>query len=252
MRRLNYPAAVGLVDGNAHRIGDSVGVHHHLALNVPGGPADGLDERRARPQVALFVGIKDCHQRHLGEVEALSQQVDPDHNVVNAETEVPKDLDTLQRQDLRVQVVHPHTQFPQVVRKFLGHPFGQRGHEHPLVLRRRRLDALQQVVDLPFAGSQNNFRVDESGRPDDLLGASFLVLCLIPAGSGRNVHDLVNAFFKFFERQWPVVDGGRQPEAEIYKCGLTRNVTLVHCTDLREGDVRLIDKDQEVVREVVQ
>ena len=57
-----YSPAVGLIDRCAHRVGDRVGVHVHLAGHVSGGATDRLDEGRARSQEPLFVGIQDRHE----------------------------------------------------------------------------------------------------------------------------------------------------------------------------------------------
>src|SRR4051794_3403266 len=50
VRLLQPAAAVGLRDGVAHRIGEVVGVHHDLAVDVSGGAPDHLDERRLAAQ----------------------------------------------------------------------------------------------------------------------------------------------------------------------------------------------------------
>ena len=54
----------------------------------------------SRAQEALLVGVEDRHQRHLGQVEALPQQVDADQHVELAEAEVAEDLDALDGVDL--------------------------------------------------------------------------------------------------------------------------------------------------------
>ena len=77
------------------------------AVDVAGGPADGLDERRLAAEEALLVGVEDGDQRHLGQVEALPQQVDADQHVELAEPQVPQDLDALDGVDVGVQVAHP-------------------------------------------------------------------------------------------------------------------------------------------------
>ena len=105
-------APVGLVDRLAHRVGDLVGVHVHLAVDVAGGAADGLDQAARRAQEALLVGVEDRHQRHLGQVETLAQQVDADQHVVLAQPQLPQQLDPAQRVDLGVQVAHPDAQSP--------------------------------------------------------------------------------------------------------------------------------------------
>ena len=44
----------------------------------------------------LLVGVEDRHQRHLGKVEALAEQVDADQNVVVAEPQLAQQLDAAQ------------------------------------------------------------------------------------------------------------------------------------------------------------
>src|SRR5436190_10414260 len=101
---LHLPPAVRLGDGAAHRVRDLVGVHDHLTVDVAGGATHGLDQRRVGAQEALLVGVEDRHQRHLGKVEALTQQVDTDEHVELAEAKRAQDLDPLERVDLAVQV----------------------------------------------------------------------------------------------------------------------------------------------------
>src|SRR5437763_576019 len=94
------PPPAGLLDRPLHRRRDLVGVHVHLAGHVPGRPADGLDQRRARAQEAFLVRVQDGDERHLGEVEALAEQVDPDQHVVLADAQLAQQLDPAQRVDL--------------------------------------------------------------------------------------------------------------------------------------------------------
>jgi hypothetical protein len=68
------------------------------------GAADRLDERPAGAQEALLVGVEDRHQRHLGQVEALAEQVDADEHVVVALPQLLEQLDAPDRVDLAVQV----------------------------------------------------------------------------------------------------------------------------------------------------
>ena len=83
-----------------------VGVEDRLAVDVARGAADGLDQRALGAQEALLVGVEDRHQRHLGHVQALAQQVDADQHVELAEAQVADDLDALDGVDVGVQVAH--------------------------------------------------------------------------------------------------------------------------------------------------
>ena len=53
------------------------------------------------------------------------------------------------------------------------------------------------------------------------------------------------------EGERPVVEGRGQPKAELDQDLLARPIVLVHAVDLRDGDVALVDHQQEVGREVV-
>jgi hypothetical protein len=78
------------------------------AVDVAGRTTDRLDERGLRAQEPLLVGVQDGHQRHLGQVQPLAQQVDADQGVELAEAQLAQDLDPLDRVDLGVQVAHLH------------------------------------------------------------------------------------------------------------------------------------------------
>ena len=78
----------------------------HLARHVARRAAGRLDERAEVAQEAFLVGVEDRDERHLGQVEALAQQVDADEAVEHARAQVAQDLDALERGDVGVQVAH--------------------------------------------------------------------------------------------------------------------------------------------------
>ena len=71
-------------------------------------------------------------------------------------------------------------------------------------------------------------------------------------GRRRDEHHLRHLLEELVEAQRPVVERRREPEAEVDERLLARAVALVHAADLRHGLVRLVDEDDEVVREVVE
>src|SRR6478735_5014166 len=94
---LDRAAAIGLLERRLHRRGLLVGVHDHRAVDVAGRTPDRLDERRLTAEEALLVRVEDRDERHLGEVQALAEQVHADEHVVLAEAQLADDLDALQR-----------------------------------------------------------------------------------------------------------------------------------------------------------
>src|SRR5581483_3100149 len=81
VRLLQPAAAVRLGQRTLHRVGDVVGVHDHLAVDVAGCSSDHLDQRRLAAEEPFLVRVEDGDQRDLGEVETLAQQVDADEDV---------------------------------------------------------------------------------------------------------------------------------------------------------------------------
>ena len=252
VRLLHLAAPVRLVDRRAHRIGHDVRVHDRVAVEVAGGAAHRLDQRVARAEEALLVGVHDHHQAHLGQVEPLAQQVDTDDHVVHALPQVAQDLDALQRFDLRVQVVRADAHLLQVVGQVLGHLLRQRRHQHPLFPLDTNLDLLQQVIDLMLRRLHFDRRVEQARRPHELLDDLRADLVLVRAGRrGRKDH-LVHVVLDLTEVERAVVHRGGQPEAEVDQRLLARHIAVVHAARLRHRDVRLVDHEQPVVREVVE
>ncbi len=122
---LQRPAALGLVDGPLHRVGDLVGVEHDLGVDVPGRPADRLDQRGLAPEEPLLVGVEDADHRDLGQVEPLAQQVDADQGVEGPLAQLAEDRDPLEGIELGVEPLAPQALFLEVARQVLGQPLGQ-------------------------------------------------------------------------------------------------------------------------------
>jgi hypothetical protein len=83
--------------------------------------------------------------------------------------EVRQDTDPVERLDVGVQVAHAHADLGEVVGQLLGHPLGQRRHEHALARRRRLADHSEEIVDLPLHRPNLDQRVEETRRADHLL-----------------------------------------------------------------------------------
>ena len=141
-----------------------------MPVDVARRAADRLDERARRAQEAFLVRVEDRDQRDLGQVEPLAQQVDADQHVELALAQVAQDAHALERLDVGVQVAHAHAEVVVVLGQVLGHALGERRDQHALVARRRaaRISSSRSST-WPFTGRTSHPRVDEAGRPDDLL-----------------------------------------------------------------------------------
>ena len=220
---------------------------------MTGGAADGLDQRAAGAQEPFLVGVEHRDQRDFRQVEPLAQQVDADQHVERAAAQVAQDLDPLERVDVRVQVADADAELVIVAGQVLGHPLGERRHQHALVLLGARADLGEEIVHLPAHRPHVDRRIDQPGRPDDLLDhhAARLVQLVGPRRR-RHEEQLADALLPLLEIQRPVVERRRQAEAVGDEHLFARPVAGVHPADLRHRLVALVDDRERVVRQVVE
>ena len=168
----------------------------------------------SRAEEALLVGVEDRDQRHLGQVEALPQQVDADEHVEVAEAQPAQDLDPLERVDLAVQVAHPHAELEEVLGEVFGHLLGEGGDEDALVGLGPRLDLVHEVVDLALGGLHHDLGVDEPGGPHDLLDH---LAWTARSRSALGVADRKTTWLTLSTNSWKrngrlsIADGSRKP-----------------------------------------
>ena len=248
---LDAAAALRLFNGVLHRVGNAVGVHNDAALNMARRPADGLHKRGERAQIAFLVGVQDGDKTDFRQVYALAQQVDAHHYIVHAQPQIAQDFAALQRVNLRMQVMHLHAHFAQIVGELFRHSLGQRGDDAALPFGDAPAYLIEQVVDLPLGGLDLYQRVEQSGRADDLLDDLLAVFVFIRAGRGGHIDGLVHMVFELAEVERAVVQRRRQPKAELHKRLFAGLVAAVHPAYLRQRHMRFVNEQQVVLREVV-
>ncbi len=213
--------------------------------------AYGLNERPLRAQETLLVRVEDRYQRHLGQVQPLAQEVDPDEHVEFSEAQVADDFHALDRLDLRVQVAHLDAVLGEVIGELLGHALGERGDQHALVPGDPQGDLAEQVVHLSRRGTYLEHRVHQPSRPHHLLHDLPRALALVFRRRSRHEHRLAHHVLEFLELERAVVECGRQAEPVGDEVLLARAVTTIHSAELADRDVRLVDEHEGVRRQVV-
>ena len=151
-----------------------------------------------------------------------------------------------------MDVAHADVNLVKVVGQFLGHPLGQGRDQNPLVPLRPLSDLFDKVVNLILRRTHLNRRVQQSGRPYNLLYHKAVgAFQLIVGRGGADIDLLTGNRVELIEGQRSVVRGSRKSETIFNKDRLSRVVAAVHRPDLRDGDVALVDEGDEVLREVV-
>ena len=110
---------------------------------------------------------------------------------------------------------HPVVQ--QVLAEFLGHAFGEGGHEDAFTTMAAGEDLVHQVVNLVLALSDFNFRIQKACGPDDLFHHdTFCFSQFVIGRCGTDIDDLIDHLMELIESQRTVVEGGRQTETVFH------------------------------------
>ena len=153
-----------------------------------------------------------------------------------------------------MQVPDPDALLLQVFREVFGHALGEGSDEHALALRSRLVYLSDQIVDLTLRWPDFDLRIEQSGRPDELLcGDAARSIELVFRRCCRDIHSLPCQLGELFKPQRPVVEGRRQSESVFDQRLLACAVAVVHRAELRQHRVRFVYYRKEIaVREVVE
>ena len=75
-------ATIRLFDGALHTSGNVISVHNNPAFNVARRTTDGLNQSLLTAQESFLIGVEDCHQAHLWQVQAFAQQVNAHEHII--------------------------------------------------------------------------------------------------------------------------------------------------------------------------
>ena len=151
-----------------------------------------------------------------------------------------------------MDITATYSHFCEVLLKFFSHAFGQGGHENALVKLGTFLNLFKQIVHLIFGRTYFYLRIKQSGRTYHLFHDKALrLLKFVICRSRADKYLLSGYFLEFLEFQRTVVRCRRQTESIIHQHGFARVVTSVHCPDLRQCHVTLINEGDEILWEIV-
>ena len=130
-----------------------------MSFGIAGRTADSLNQGGFRTQEAFLVCVQNGHKRDLRNVQPFTEQVDPHQYVKDVQTHIPDDLRPLQGIHIGMQILDPDAHLPHIIRQVLGHPLGQRGHQHFVFLCHFFVHFADQVIDLALHRTHLHLRI---------------------------------------------------------------------------------------------
>lgn len=101
---LLFTPAFRFGNGTLHGLRNFISIEDGCAMDVARRTPNGLNQRTLRTQEAFLVRIQNRDQRHLGNIQPLTQQIDADQDIELAETKVANNLHPLNGIDIRMQI----------------------------------------------------------------------------------------------------------------------------------------------------
>ena len=142
---------------------------HDFAIDVTRRATCGLDQRSLASQKSFLVRIENADERNLGKIEPFAEQIDSDENVEIRRAQSAQNFHALNGVDVAVQVAHFQSDIAQIIGKIFGRALGQRCHQNALAFFHALTAKLNRFVDLILKRLDRDFRIEKSGRSNDLL-----------------------------------------------------------------------------------
>ena len=137
--------------------------------------------------------------------------------------------------------------------QIFSHALRKRCDEHPITLPDNFPAFVDEIVHLRFHRTNLDRRIDEPGRPNDLLHKNAAGLLQLPfAGRRRDKRRLRAHRVPFLEAKRAIVDAGRQAEAELRQRGFAPEVAPEHAADLRHCHMAFVGKDERVIGQILE
>ena len=222
-----------------------------MAFAVSGSSSDGLDERAGRTQKAFLVRVENGHQRHFGNVQTFSQQIDAHEHVKDAGAQIADDFYTLDRINVRMQVTNAHVVFAQILGEFFCHALGKRRHQNALARRSPFVDFGKHIVDLRECRTHFHFRIHKPRGAHHLFDNLRALFQFVRGRRSRHENRTAHLALELIEPQRSVVQSRGQAETVLHKRFLAGTVAAVHAPELPHHHVTFVKKHDAVGRQIV-
>src|SRR6266496_3947851 len=152
-----------------HALGDLIGEQHYFTVHMTRGATCGLNEGSLAAQKTFLVRVQNAHQRNFGKIEAFPEQVDTDENIEIRRAQSAQNFHSLDCVDITMQVPNFQSDVAQIISQIFRCSLGQRCYQNSLAFFHALTAELNRLVDLILERLKRDFRIEQSGRTDDLL-----------------------------------------------------------------------------------
>ena len=161
--------AVGFIDCFFHRVRHPVGIKNNFPPYISGCPSRCLHEGNIRSQKSLFIRIKDGNQRYFGKIETFPQEVNTDKDIKLCQAEITQDIHPLQCIYFGMQITNLYIHIPEIISQIFRHSFCQCSNQCPFLPIHPLSNLPNQIIDLCFYRPDFDYRIDQTGWPDNLF-----------------------------------------------------------------------------------
>ena len=132
-------------------------------------PAGSLNQRRLAAQKSLLVRVQNADKRHFRKIETFTEQIDADKNVEIGRAQSAQNFHALDCVDVAVEIAHFQSDIAQIIGEIFRGSFGQCRNQDAFGFFHALPTKLDCVVDLVLEWFDRDSRIEQTGRPNDLL-----------------------------------------------------------------------------------
>ena len=195
---------------------------------------DCLNQRSLRTKESFFIRIKNRNKSDFRNIKSFPQKVDSNQHIKHIQTHVSNNFSTFKRINIRMKIFHTDSNLTHIICQIFCHTLRQRCDKNFILLTDLFIHFTDQIINLSFYRSHFNFRIQKSCRTDHLFCTKKLMILLIFSRCRRYKHHLIDLAFKLIKIKRTVILRRRETKPIIYQCLLSRLVSMIHSTNLRD------------------
>ena len=150
-----------------------------------------------------------------------------------------------------MQVTGANPVLHEIVGEVFGHLLRQSRHQDTIATVHSGTNFTHKVVNLAMRRLDDNLRIHQTCRTNDLFDDAVSSFGLVRTGRGGQVDSLADPLGELVEFERTVVHRAGQSETMFYQCPLAAHVPFIHAANLWDGHVGLINDEHKVFWKVV-